>query len=240
MLKRTLAVATALVSMAPALSFGSGGGGYGFKDPSEEFHHLWNEMLMDITIIGILFSIVTVYFLVRYRRTRPDQEGDPPKLSTAAVLGWALIPAFIFMADDFFLAARGWSLWNNYRTVPEDRYEVRLESAMWSWNFIHPGGVEQTNELRVPAGKPVLVRMTSRDTIHSMFLPEFRVKEDSMPGRITYLWFYPESPGEYKIMCAEYCGVLHSNMLGKVIAMPGREFESWLKEEQAKVNEGGA
>jgi len=218
---------------------GEGGHGAGMRDPAVGFEHLWNEVLWDITIIGVLFSLVAVYLLIKYRRKSPGQEGSGPKLTLVQSLTWALIPVFIFMADDIFLAAKGWSLWNDYRRVPEGAYEVDLKSAMWSWNFTHEGGVTATNELRVPAGRPVLVKMTSMDTVHSMYLPEFKVKEDSMPGRITYLWFLPREPGEYLITCAEYCGMLHSSMMGKVIAMPEEEFFSWLHEEQRKVK-GGA
>jgi cytochrome c oxidase subunit 2 len=153
---------------------------------------------------------------------------------------WALIPAFIFMADDLYLAGKTWALFNDYRNVPENSYEIKLESAMWSWNYTYPNGVEAMNDLRVPAGRPVVMRMTSRDVIHSFYLPDFKVKEDSMPGRVTYLWFYPKEPGEHIITCAEFCGVLHSNMRGTVIAMPEDEFNKWLAQEKANLEEGGA
>ena len=73
--------------------------------------------------------------------------------------------------------------------------------------------------------------MTSRDTLHSHYIPDFRIKEDSMPGRVTYIWFYPEEPGEHVVTCAEYCGLLHSKMYGKLIVMPEDEFETWYKSE---------
>jgi len=202
--------------------------------------HLFNEMLIDITVIGIIFAAITIYFLIRYRRRYAGQEGKPPKLSVAQAIGWALIPAFIFMADDLYLAAEGWTLYNDYRTVPENAYEIKLEGAMWSWNFKYPEGVEAINELRVPAGRPILVRMTSRDVVHSFFLPDFKVKEDLMPGRVTYLWFYPKEPGEHLITCAEYCGVIHSSMRGTIIAMPQDEFNKWIEAEKKASAEGGA
>lgn len=204
------------------------------------WQHLFNELLIDITVIGIIFAAITIYFLIRYRRRHPGQEGRPPKLSTAAAVCWALIPAIIFMADDLYLAAEGWSLFKDYRTVPANAYEVKLEGQMWSWNFKYPEGVESINELRVPAGTPILVRMTSRDVIHSFFLPDFKVKEDLMPGRITYLWFYPKEPGEHLITCAEYCGVIHSSMRGTIIAMPKDEFNKWIAAEKKASAEGGA
>jgi cytochrome c oxidase subunit 2 len=126
-------------------------------------------------------------------------------------------------------------LWNDYRDVPAERMEVRLESGMYSWDYTYANGVKTQNELRVPVGKPVLLRMTSRDTIHSHFIPDFRVKEDSMPGRMTYLWFVAKAPGEHVVTCTEYCGVMHSYMAGKVVALPAAEFKTWLDQEAAKL-----
>ncbi len=201
---------------------------------------LWHEIMVDITIIGVIFAVVTIWFMWRYRRRDPDQEGAMPKLSTAQAVGWAVIPVFIFMADDFYLAAKGWQLWNDYRDVPDERLEIRMESAMWTWDYTYPNGVRTFNELRVPVGTPVLLRMTSRDTIHSHWIPDYRVKEDSMPGRITYIWFMPREPGEHVVTCAEYCGHLHSRMKGKLIVMPEAEFDAWYRSEGAKIRQARA
>ncbi|MEK6791446.1 MAG: cupredoxin domain-containing protein [Deltaproteobacteria bacterium] len=223
------------VSSGACGSTGGAGGGTGIKNPAANWQHLWDEMMLDITIIGVVFALVIVYLLIRYRRTRPDQEGSQPTLSTAASFGWVLIPVFLFMADDLFLAARGWTLWNDYRIVPANSYEVELKAAMWSFNFKHPNGVEESGTLHVEAGTPVVVRMTSADVVHSMFIPDFRVKEDSMPGRVTYLWFNPDKPGEHVITCAEFCGMMHSSMHGKVIVMSRDQFHAWSDAEKAKI-----
>ncbi len=209
------------------------------NDPAPGFDKLWHEVLVDISIMGILFAAVTLWFLIKYRRKSPDQVGDGPKLSPATAVGWAVIPAFIFMADDFYLAANGWQLWNSYRQVPADRMEIKLESGMYSWDYTYPNGVQTQSELRVPAGKPIMLRMTSRDTIHSHFLPRYRVKEDSMPGRVTYLWFYPKDEDvgddDNLVTCTEYCGIMHSYMVGKVIVMAPDDFKQWYEGESAKL-----
>jgi cytochrome c oxidase subunit 2 len=206
------------------------------NDPAPGWDRLWHEVLVDITVLGIVFAAVTFYFLFKYRRKDPNQVGQSPKLTSAMAVGWALIPGFAFMADDFFLAANGWKLWNDYRRVPEQRMEIKLESGMYSWDYTYPNGAKTQNEIRVPAGMPVMLRMTSRDTIHSHFIPDYRVKEDSMPGRVTYLWFYPKNAGsEHVITCAEYCGVMHSYMVGKVVVLSQSEFDQWYEQEGAKV-----
>jgi cytochrome c oxidase subunit II len=204
-------------------------------DPAASWDKLWHEVLADITILGVIFAVVAAYFVIRYRRRGPNEEGNPPKLSAAQVVGWTLIPAFVFMADDFFIAANGWHLWNIYRTPPADRLEVKLMSGMYSWDYTYPNGVQTQNVLRVPAGMPVLLRMTSRDTIHSHYIPDYRVKEDSMPGRITYLWFYPTKVGEHVVTCAEYCGIMHSYMVGKIVVMEPAAFDAWYKGAEAKA-----
>ncbi len=209
------------------------------RDPAAGWDRLWFEVLVDISVLGIAFALVTAWFVLRYRRRTPDETGRAGKLTAAAAVGWMVIPMFVFMADDFFLAANGWQLWNTYRQPPADRIEIKLESGMYSWDYTYPNGVQVQNELKVPAGKPVLLRMTSRDTIHSHFIPDFRVKEDSMPGRITYLWFYPKEPGEHLVTCAEYCGIMHSYMVGKIIVVPQAEFAAWYAREEKKLAQTG-
>ena len=205
------------------------------RDPAVGWDKLWHTVIFDITVIGVLFALLAAWFIFRYRRQANRPHGAPATLSAAAAVAWVVLPTFVFMADDFYLAANGWQLWNTYRDVPADRLEIRLESGMYSWDYTYPNGVQAQNELRVPAGKPIVLRMTSRDTLHSHFIPDFRVKEDSMPGRITYLWFYPKEPGEHLATCAEYCGVMHSYMVGKVIVMPPQEFAAWYDGEAAKL-----
>ena len=93
------------------------------RDPALGWERLWHEVIIDIGVIGVLFALLAAWFIWKYRR-RPDrQQGESPHLSAAAVVAWLAIPTFVFMADDFFLAANGWQLWNNYRDVPADRLQ---------------------------------------------------------------------------------------------------------------------
>lgn len=205
-----------------------------FNNPAVGWDRLWHEVIVDITIIGIIFALVMAYFLVKYRRPKDGIRTHwAPKLSPAAAVAWVVIPVFVFLADDLFVAANGWALWNDYRTVPANRLEIQLESGMYSWDFTYPNGVRAQNTLRVPEGTPVMMRMTSRDTLHNFFIPDFRVKEDSMPGRVTYLWFMPDKVGEHIVTCTSYCGVGHSYMPGKVIVLPRAEFDEWLTAQAA-------
>ena len=208
------------------------------KDPAVEWDHLWREVIIDITIIGVVFALITAWLLWRYRRRPGNETGHAPKLSAAAAVAWVVIPTFVFLADDLYIAANGWQLWNVYREVPADRLEISLETGMYSFDYTYPNGLRTQNELKVPAGKPVLLRMTSRDTLHNHFIPDFRVKEDSMPGRITYLWFLPKEAGkQHVVSCAAYCGVMHSYMAGKIVVLSPEDYKAWYDKEGAKLNE---
>jgi cytochrome c oxidase subunit 2 len=84
----------------------------------------------------------------------------------------------------------------------------------------------------VPANRPVRLLMTSRDVIHSFYVPSFRIKMDVLPGRYTQAWFEATKPGTYQILCTEYCGLSHSKMWGEVVVLPPEEFDAWVKEQR--------
>jgi len=218
-----------VVVFAAAPAFASGGA---IADPADGWDELWNHTLMDLCLMGGIFTIAAVYMLFKYRAKSATAIGTGPKLSTAQMLGWALIPAFIFMADDFYLAANGWTLWNTYRNVPAGALEVKVTAQMWAWNFEYENGVN-SDVLKVPVGRPVVLRMMSDDVVHSFYLPKYRVKEDVMPGRVTYLWFNPKEVGKTYVTCTEFCGANHANMNQDVAVIPQEEFTAWLESSKA-------
>jgi cytochrome c oxidase subunit 2 len=202
----------------------------GYNNHSEGWNILWHHVLLDLVILGGIFAAITVWFLLAYGRKSPDQEGNGPSLSVGESLAWGMIPAFLFMADDFYLAAQGWKLWNDQRTVPEDAIEVSGLAGMYFWEFTYENGTVGDQEIVAPVGQPIVIRSTSEDVVHSLFVPDFRIKEDVMPGRVTFIWFAGEEPGDHVFTCAEYCGMGHSNMYGKVRILPQAEFDQWLEE----------
>lgn len=205
------------------------------QDPAAGWDALWALVLLDITIMGVAFAVVLTWLILSYRRRPGYEGGGAHPLTPGGAIAWCLIPVFIFLADDLFIAAKGWELWNVQRTVPADRLEVKLEAGMYSWDYTYPNGVTTQNELKVPAGKPVLLRQTSRDVVHTHYLPDFRIKEDMMPGRVTYMWFYPQKPGKHMVVCNEYCGAGHSSMSGSVVVLPPDEYNAWYEQEGAKL-----
>ncbi|HEY3243973.1 MAG TPA: c-type cytochrome, partial [Phycisphaerae bacterium] len=92
----------------------------------------------------------------------------------------------------------------------------------------HPQGRREINELHVPLGRAIRLVMASEDVIHDFYLPDFRIKQDVIPGRYTSEWFVPTRLGEYHLFCAEYCGTNHSRMRGRIVVLEPARYEAWL------------
>ena len=171
---------------------------------------------------------VMIYFVVRYSRRRNVHPENIEGNLTLEIL-WTVIPTLLVLAI-FYV---GWKGFVYMRTVPSDAMLVKVTARMWSWHFDYENGASG-EVLKVPVGRPVKLSITSVDVLHSLFIPAFRVKEDAVPGRETYLWFLPDREGTYDLFCTEYCGMGHSSMITKVEVMPVKEFETWYRGE-AKV-----
>jgi len=89
-----------------------------------------------------------------------------------------------------------------------------VTASKWNWRFVHGNGGED-QDLHVPVNQPIRLVMTSTDVLHAFYAPSMRVKQDVIPRRYTYAWFFPTKPGTYRLTCAEYCGTYHSQMACK-------------------------
>jgi cytochrome c oxidase subunit 2 len=110
---------------------------------------------------------------------------------------------------------------------------LRVIGQKWNWTVQYPeediSVSGQGVEIGIPLGQPVQLVMSSQDVLHSFFVPNFRVKQDVVPGRYTTLWFEATEVGEFPVFCAEYCGDAHSNMMAKIKVMPVEEYKAWVE-----------
>jgi cytochrome c oxidase subunit II len=116
--------------------------------------------------------------------------------------------------------------------APPNAYEIQVNASMWNWAFTYPNGYV-SNELHLPLTMPVRLVLSSNDVIHSLFIPQFRLKKDAVPGRYNRFWVQAteRSPTEgFDIYCAEYCGQGHSKMLTRAFVHDPAEFNKWLEE----------
>ena len=177
---------------------------------------------------ALLIAGLIVVFMIRYRR-RPGVDHDPSAHGALWLeAAWTAIPFGITMILFFW----GASLFATIRRPPDDALVVDVVGKQWMWKLQHMEGRREINELHVPIGRPVRLNMTSEDVIHSFYVPAFRVKQDAVPGRYSSLWFEATKAGEYHLFCAEYCGTLHSGMIGRIVAMEPAAFEAWLAGQQ--------
>jgi cytochrome c oxidase subunit 2 len=113
---------------------------------------------------------------------------------------------------------------------PANAMNIYIVGKQWMWKAEHPGGQHEINALHVPMGRPVQLTMISQDVFHSFSIPDFRVKREVIPGRYTTVWFNATTPGTYHIFCTQYCGTLHSGMIGEVTVMTPADYEKWTQD----------
>jgi cytochrome c oxidase subunit II len=171
-----------------------------------------------------LIAVLVLYFAVKYRRRHIHEVGARIEGSLPLELAWSLIPTVIAMV----MFAWGAQVYYTVRRPPAEAHQIYAVGKQWMWKFQHLEGPREINELHVPTGRPVRITVTSEDVIHSLYFPSFRTKIDAIPGRYTELWFEPTKPGRYHIFCAEYCGTMHSGMIGTVVVMEPAQYQAWL------------
>ena len=188
---------------------------------------MWN---LEVIAMSFLFSLIVAplaYSLIVFRRRKGDTtDAEHMEGNTRLEVAWTIVPLFIVMAYAYLGAI---NLAATQRADPEAMV-VRVTGLQWSWTFEYPsvnGVTVVSDELHVPVDKQILLRMTSNDVIHSFWVPEFRVKQDLVPGRITQLRITPTLEGNYKVRCAELCGTSHAFMEKPVIVSSQEEYDAW-------------
>jgi cytochrome c oxidase subunit 2 len=177
----------------------------------------------------VLITFLMIFFIIKYNKKRHKKAMSIHGNTTLEII-WTIVPTIIVL----FMFYLGWKGFQFIRTVPENSMTVSVTARMWSWLFEYENGV-QTDTLYVPANRPVKLLLQSQDVIHSFFIPAFRIKEDAVPGLENYLWFEANEAGNYDVLCAEYCGLRHSYMYTKVVALPQAEFDTWYSEMEKEI-----
>jgi len=174
---------------------------------------------------SLLIAGLVIFFAVKYRRRSESEPAPEPATGgTALEIVWSVIPLGITMVIFFW----GASIFFTINRPPDDATEIYVVAKQWMWKLQHMEGQREINELHIPLGRAVRLKMTSEDVIHSFYVPAFRTKQDVLPGRYTQTWFKPIKAGKYHLFCAEYCGTNHSGMIGWIHVMDPTEYQAWL------------
>lgn len=204
-------------------------------DPASEFAPEVDWIHNLVTDISVFFTVAIVgtmiYFAIKYRRKggidhpTPHIEGN-----IYFEILWTALPTVI----SAIVAYYGYIGFDKMRNMPQgaDTIEIAVEGRKWAWSFTYPNGKTTVGEFSVPVGKPIKLRITSRDVLHSFFVPGMRTKMDAVPGQYTFQWFRPVKTGPQQVFCTEYCGTNHSGMLATMNVLSEYDYEQWVTQKE--------
>jgi len=186
-------------------------------------------------VTAILVFVTMLVFLVMYR-DRPGRKARYTHGNTTLEIVWTVVPALILVILTL-LSVPAWS--RIKMTMPETDFVVQVNAKQFNWQVTYPGADGKfgtaddkmlLDEMHVPVNKVIRVLLKSQDVIHSFFVPQFRIKQDAVPGREIRVWFDATKPGKYEWPCAELCGFGHSGMRGWIYVHTPEEYGKWAAE----------
>ncbi len=189
-------------------------------------------------ITGVTFVLVAVTFLafIVIYRDRPGRRARYTHGSTPIEIAWTVVPSLILVVLTF-LSVPAWS--RIKMQMPQTDLVINVQGKQFNWEVTYPGpdgkfGTADDkvflDEMHVPVNKPVRINLRGKDVIHSFFVPQFRFKQDAVPGRDIPQWFEVTKPGKYEAPCAELCGFGHSGMKAWVYAHTPADYAKWAAE----------
>jgi cytochrome c oxidase subunit II len=185
------------------------------------FDASFNLMLWVSVAFTVFLSGAMIWFVYKYNRKK-HKKAEQIAGSTALEITWTVIPILIALVMFWY----GWAGYTPMNKPPDNALDVTTIGRMWSFTFLYDNG-KQSPELVVPVNTPVKLKLVSLDVLHSVYIPEFRIKSDMVPGREKMMWFQSDREGEYDLYCAEYCGLRHSYMSSVVRVVKQEEFDKW-------------
>jgi cytochrome c oxidase subunit 2 len=202
--------------------------------PIDDLFHL------EFKVIAFLFALIVVfmvYSMVFFRRRKGDlTDAENITGNNKLEIAWTVAPLVTVLA---FAYLGGVSLAETVRPDPKP-IEVKVTGLQWSWRFEYPELGIISDELILPVNRQALLKLTSADVIHSFWVPEFRVKQDALPGGeefVRELRITPTQLGEWKVRCAELCGLQHTTMESPVKVLRQADYEAWVTAQGAVSND---
>lgn len=229
-----------------------------FHPASPQAGSISHLTLLVFTVTGFIFVVVEgilFYSIFRFRRRTSDSKAEPPQVygSKPIEIAWTAAPALVVFV---FVLVTARTLWEVNKPPPQepptehrdndDALFVTVIGHQWWWEYRYAGyngdplDFTTANELHVPAGHPVYLKLKSADVCHSFWVPRLAGKTDLIPGHDNNMWFIGDKPDLYLGQCAEYCGTQHANMLLRVVVESPEEFKVWLDNEKEKAVGSGS
>ncbi len=193
------------------------------------------------TAVFVVVELAFVYALFRFRRRPGDAMPAQMHGNMPLEIGWTIAPAVILAIIAVPTVSVLWKVLN----LPNEgvRLEVEAVAHQWWWEFNYPSlGVKTANEMHIPAGYVAVIKLESKDVIHSFWIPKLGGKIDMIPGRTNTMWLQGDEPGVYYGQCAEFCGEGHALMRFRAIVDTKEDFDRWtaLQKQPAGAPPAGA
>jgi cytochrome c oxidase subunit II len=187
---------------------------------------LYDVLLICSVPIFVLVMSVAIYSVIKFR-ARPGDMGDgaPIHGNTRLEVFWVTIPFLIVSG----LAIYGWIVLDDIEAKQPDEMVVKVVGQQFTWHFQYPEDKASSTELVLPKGRPIHFEISTKDVIHSFWVPEFRLKSDAVPGLTTDVRTTPTRIGRYQVVCTELCGLGHSTMRNPVRVIDQSEWNSWVQ-----------
>jgi cytochrome c oxidase subunit 2 len=197
---------------------------------------LWNWEIVAISFLFALIVVPILYSLVVFRRKKGDTtDAEHIEGNTTLEITWTVIPLITVLV---FAYMGAYSLGVTRRVDPQAMV-INVTASQWNWSFEYPDYGFTSDKLYLPLNQQVVLKMQSKDVIHSFWVPEFRIKQDVVPGRTTEYRITPDLIGSYQVRCSELCGTRHAYMESPVIVVSQADFTAWVTEQQAVAAKAG-
>ncbi|MBG91200.1 MAG: cytochrome c oxidase subunit II [Actinobacteria bacterium] len=187
---------------------------------------LYSVTMWVSVVIFVAMFLVGLYFVIKYKRSAINQKAESHVTDNVRLeLAWSFIPFVLLM----ILFAWSFRDYLDLVIAPPDAQEIKVVAKKWLWEVEYPElNMKALNEIVVPVSTPIKLTMTATDVLHSLFIPNFRVKRDIIPNRYSTLWFEAIKPGVFQLFCTEFCGDGHSEMIGIVRVLSEPDYQEWL------------
>jgi cytochrome c oxidase subunit 2 len=202
---------------------------------TKEIDTLWDVLLIVSVPVFVLVMTVAIYSVIRFR-ARPGDTGDgaPIHGNTRLEVIWVAVP-FIIVS---ILAVYAWIVLDDVEAKKANELKVTVVAQQFAWHFKYPQyGNVASDQLYLPKDRPVVFDITTKDVLHSFWVPSFRLKQDAVPGLTGHIRLTPSRPGKYDVVCAELCGLGHSTMRQYAHVIEPSAFDTWVQKQKSA---GGA
>jgi cytochrome c oxidase subunit II len=196
----------------------------------------WFVTIICIVIFALVAG-VSVYSVWKFRAAPDDEDdGSPIHGHTGLEVVWTAVPAALVTAISIYSGI----VLVQVEKIPADHRVIDVTAQQFAWSFNYPEAKITSGQLALPINQPVELTLTSKDVIHSFWVPEWRMKKDAVPGIETNVIVTPTKLGTYTVICTELCGLGHATMRAKALVLTQEDFDKWLQDQKDAAASAGS